>query len=735
MKLLDYFLSRFRSISVWIFVSAAFVTLVASSAGLKIWRYDLRSPLNYSGDALYESVLVKGLCTRAWNNRIENLGAPFGMDTVDFPIGCTLDFAVMKVMSFVVHNPFLLINLFWLLTIVGAGAFAALFLRALQITPLNCVVFGALYGIIPFVFYRNVGHLSLVHYIVPAAAYLGLVLARGQFGAADENAAQTLRKSDYRLSLIFCCALAAAIGLTVIYWAFFACIVISVGTVIGLSRVRSKLRHLLSAAVLVGVIGISSAADISASFVYWKKNGWNAALNYKNVAEADIYGLKVRQLLNPITNHPLSLFRTAHQKLEAAHFPNDDNESATAVLGLIGSLGFLLLLFIVISRPERGLIADQRLRILAGLVMGVVVIASVGGFGSLFNVFVMHEFRAYNRISPFISLFSLAAAAIAMDAWTRRWAAPATYSLAGALVILGIFDQADPAFLSDHAANTTRFIADRTFIRQLETILPAGAMVFQLPHTGFPPDTNHERMGPYENSRAYLNSETLRWSWGSMDGRHGNWAEATARLPVDQSVQRLVASGFEGVLLDRFGVRGTEVEQGLTSELGAQAQLLANDRWVYFDLRQRRIEFEKLHPRTEVAQWRDLALHPPVALFLDKFSVPESSEIGNFRWCGRTGIIHLTNVADVRQEVDVTATLRHFGAEPASLSVEIAGRLQHISLPDSAVPFRERIILQAHGVAEIHFSYSGNLVNAPEDARELAFQIQNFSLEPSREVK
>ena len=35
---------------------------------------------------------------------------------------------------------------------------------------------------------------------------------------------------------------------------------------------------------------------------------------------------------------------------------------------------------------------------LSGFVVGIVLIAEVGGFGSLFNVFVVHEFRAYNRV-------------------------------------------------------------------------------------------------------------------------------------------------------------------------------------------------------------------------------------------------------------------------------------------------------------------------------------------------
>ena len=70
-------------------------------------RLDLAVPVLYWGDALYNTVLVKALAEGTWNYYIARLGAPFGMDAVDFPLGATLDFAVMKILTAIVHNPFL----------------------------------------------------------------------------------------------------------------------------------------------------------------------------------------------------------------------------------------------------------------------------------------------------------------------------------------------------------------------------------------------------------------------------------------------------------------------------------------------------------------------------------------------------------------------------------------------------------------------------------------------------
>jgi hypothetical protein len=44
-------------------------------------------------------------------------------------------------------------------------------------------------------------------------------------------------------------------------------------------------------------------------------------------SEADTYALGIRQMLTPIPNHPLLLMRSIRDKINAARFPNDANES------------------------------------------------------------------------------------------------------------------------------------------------------------------------------------------------------------------------------------------------------------------------------------------------------------------------------------------------------------------------------------------------------------------------
>ena len=180
----------------------------------------------------------------------------------------------------------------------------------------------------------------------------------------------------------------------------------------------------------------------------------------------------------------------------------------------MGLIGFVILICVAVGRPRGGILADARLRLLSGFVVALVLIARLAGLAGLFNVFVFHEFRAYNRISPFITLFSLAAVAMIVDFFLARRKSYSYWLLGGCVLTFGAFDQIPIARFSNQPNEKRRFYEDKFFIRQLESRLPAGTMVFQLPYTDLFHNAGRERMLPYDQTRAYLHSKTLRWSWG-----------------------------------------------------------------------------------------------------------------------------------------------------------------------------------------------------------------------------
>jgi uncharacterized membrane protein len=709
-------------------LAAGLLSLLLTFLGMRLWQRDLAVPVLYWGDALYHCALVKALAEGTWHYHIARLGAPFGLDAVDYPVGCTLDFAVIKILTAIVHNPFLLINLYWLLSITMAGAFAALFFRSLRISHLASTSFGALFAVTPFAFYRNIGHLHSVQFIVPAAAYLSTDLARGGVFGITENNRPSEKRTNPRRLLLVRLAICIAIGLASTYWAFFACIVIAIACLIGLFRFGNK-KIALVALLYVTVIGAASVANESGSLLYWYRNGHNKALWYKSPAEADIYGLRIRHMLTPIAGHPLPLMRSARAKIAAARFPNDVNESRFAALGTIGAIGFVILCCVAVGRPRGRILGDARLRLLSGFVIALVLIAEVGGFGSLFNVFVVHQFRCYNRISPFIALFSLAAVAITIDALLAGRKRYLHWLLGGCLLIFGAFDQI-PVFELSHQPNGKRlFYEDQFFIGQLESRLPAGTMVFQLPHSDLLSATGRERMLREDQFRAYLHSKTLRWSYGAMGDRNHKWAQITAELPLHEFIERIIFAGFGGLLIDRYGYKDSEFEQSVLGYLGPASKFDLGGRWVFFDLRAFREKLEGSLSSEERSRREEIAKLTVRIEWLPSFFVSKNSPGKEFRWCGRKGTIRFVNDSNGRRVIDVTGKLKQSSPGSFNLFAERGGQERQFVLSADPVEFHDRFVLEPHSSGEIRMRFDGPLLIVPRDRRELAFQAIDFQWE------
>src|SRR5882724_1473259 len=81
--------SLFRSNSLTA-MAAGLLSVLLVFFRMRLWQLDLAVPVVYWGDALYNNVLAKALTEGTWNYHIPRLGAPFGMDAVDFLIGCSL---------------------------------------------------------------------------------------------------------------------------------------------------------------------------------------------------------------------------------------------------------------------------------------------------------------------------------------------------------------------------------------------------------------------------------------------------------------------------------------------------------------------------------------------------------------------------------------------------------------------------------------------------------------------
>ena len=565
--------------------------------------WPFRVPFSYQEDGLVLTALVKAVAEDG-PLHFTRLGAPFGADFVDWGFGGWLIFLVTTPLVTLLGHAGAALNAYWLLTVVAAGVSAAWAFRRLAVPAGVAFVFGVLYALLPWTFYRQVGHIALAHQFVPPLCLLCLRVAGTRPESFDRGE---------RWITLGACVLQ---GLNMIYSAFFAFVLLAAALPMGWLRTR---RAALARAGALGLLLLAAGAAIPLvpSALYWARHGRNERLAYKTVGDADRYGLKLRHLLLPIDDHPLAPFRAVAARERAARFP-EENENLDARLGLLGSLGLLALLGLALGRvsgARRG--HDEDLDVAAALTVVALLVAQVGGLGSIFSLLVLPDVRAYNRMSPFIALFALLASAVLASRATERLAASArarpSFLGAGlaALLAFGVADQVPWASMyATRAGSAPGFSEDEEFVLRLERLLPASAMVFQLPHASLPVNAPRPPRAPWDPAKAYLSSRTLRWSFGSMLGRTDRWPRAIEKLPPGEMAERLALAGFSGIWLDRRAFPKPEearIEEGLAEAAGARPELSTGQRYCFFPIDgvRRRLEAE-LGPKAYAAAQADV---------------------------------------------------------------------------------------------------------------------------------
>ena len=148
-----------------------------------------------------------------------------------------------------------------------------------------------------------------------------------------------------------------------------------------------------------------------------------------------------------------------------------------------------------------------------------------------------------------------------------------------------MLDQTSKAFRPNYSALEAAYRSDGRLVSAIEERLPARAMVFQLPYHPFPETSGSERMADYDHMRGYLHSDDLRWSYGFMKGRSGDPSPALAGEPTEHMVRDVVAAGYAGIYVDRYGYadEGEKLERELAAATGRDPLVSPNGRPSFFE--------------------------------------------------------------------------------------------------------------------------------------------------------
>jgi len=727
------------------YAACAAVTWVATWVLLRLWEADLRVPFNYGGDALAFGLVTKSVVDHGWYLTNPHLGAPGVLETHDFPFFDIFHILAWKVASWFTSDWALIFNGYFLLgfPLVALTAFAVL--RHFRVAAGPALVASVLYAFLPSRLLKGEAHYFLdINYQVPLVVLVALwvcgddpplvALPDGaRATGAEELACARRRRRRRSWVAVAICVLTAGTGL---YYAFFGGVLISAAGVWSALQ-RRTLRPALAGLALSGIIVAGLAVQAVPTLIHDLRqgDGPNLGVASRMHHESEILGMRLAQLVLPVPGHRVAALREIRARYDtSAPF---HGESSTTALGLVASVGFLVLIVLVLlgARGERA--RDDVLRPLSVLNLMAVLLATMGGLGSILALLVTPQIRSYCRMSVVIAFMALFAAAILLERWGRRLGRMAPLAFAGVAVI-GLLDQATPGSVRPYHDTAVRYRQDADLVREIERALPRDAMVFQLPYAEFPEGGRvpGRRIGDYDMLQPYFHSKTLRWSYPTMLGRTGDaWDRRVSLLPAPQLIASLVDAGFGGILINRRGFPGSgsaasELERELERELGAAPRVTDDGWFAFFELAEKTRRLHAGLSADEIDRRRDLALHPPLLRFRSGCFGTEYERTVAFRWCAAAGEIEIDNDARVAQTAALTMTLAS-GKPPARLTIDGDLLSETVEIHPGGTPLAHRLTI-APGHHRLRYHAAGAPPSdAPGDPRrlQLIWRAENPRLE------
>ncbi len=719
--------------AIGIYLGTALLGLGIAAWAIELWRADLAIPFHRAGgDGAFYDMVVKNLTENGRYNSNPFLGAPGQGDLHDFPLPHTIHFLFIRLISLFSRDFAVVMNVFFLLTFPLSAVVSLFVFRRFRVSYPSATLGSLLFALLPYHFARGEGHLFLSsYYLVPLMVLVPLWVCTGEplfrFERPAGKPARGWVTPKGALSLASC----MLVALDNPYYAFFGAFFLVIAGLAARFR-YGHARAIRSSAVLLTVLLATFVLGLAPNLIYFAQHKRNYEVVQRRPNESEIYGLKIAQLMLPITGHRLPLL--AAIKEDYNHQTPLVSDSAS--LGFIGSTGFLLsILCLIFGKLEN--VTTRLLDALSVLNVSGVLFATVGGFSSLFALLISPRFRGYDRMSIFIGFLALFAVVLLLErgrqAWARQiWARPARDAVLftifmASLLVLGVLDQTSPSFVPNYRELKGESKSDADFVKGIEASSPHNAMVFQLPYLPFPENGHAIRMRDYDHLRGYLHSKNLRWSYGAMRGREGDlWEKNVAARPINELAETLVFAGFSGIYVDRFGYsdQGAQLETELAEALSTKPIVSANQRLSFFDLAKVNA---KLREKYTAQEWRlkqDATLHPLLTDWRYGCSPLEGTPGQNWR-CVSRGDLYIFNLSASQKKIVLEMVVStgypellplHIQSPWFSKDVQVNAEGQFVSASVTVPPGRY--------IVRIMFDTN----EAPGGRRTLAFRVGNFRL-------
>jgi hypothetical protein len=697
---------------------------------LQLWNMNLNIPFDYHMDTLANGASIKGIIDNGWYTSNSLIGAPYGYQFYDFNANVNLDMAIVKLISLVFPNWAATLNIYYLLTFPLVTIAALFVLRRLKVSRLTSLVGSILYTFIPFHFMQGESHINLsAYYLIPFAVMLCLWLFENDFSLKPFKE-QTRREINWRAAGSI--AICIGIGTAFVYYPFFTCFFLLIaGT--GATISKKKWQPLVNSGILIAVIVLIVLLFSIPSFLYQHQNGVNQLL-IRDPAETEVWGLKMVQLLLPVpgNNNPL-LAALADRYQYSAPFVN---ENQSAALGIIGSIGFVILilwLFFRVFRIKTTYSDDcfNRIHHLSALNAAALILGTVGGLGTLIAYLVFPEIRTYTRISIFIAFFSILTICFLFDYLISKttFSKVVVVALMLGILIVGINDQTSINFIPDYQGIKQEYQKDDKFVKNIEAKYPVEQVVFQLPYNAFPESHPPNNMEFYDLFRGYLHSESISWSYGCIKGRFGDfWYKQIAAKSLNEMIGELSFSGFTGIYVDSYGYAdsGKEITTSISAILNVTPLTSDNSRLYFFDMTSFNDNLKSQFTNDEYQKKKTKALYPLYYEFKEGFSsLPADDSIHLSK---PVSTIMLKNFTSNSKKITINCTFETGYSATSSLNIASSFYNDNLLINNAGYEYIKDIVVPP-GIYEIKLSCDANPTYIPGKYKSTVFAVLDFRVE------
>ena len=526
-----------------ILLALAIVALWMGTYG-KLNRVSWQYPPLYRGDALYELGIIRAAsfgyyCPGLWKT-VPTLGAPDRANWSDYPQTEDLHYAFFGVLAALLGlMPAANLALLIAFVLNGIGFYWAC--RLLHYRILWSLIGALLYACSHYAYARGFGHLELTYY-----AHLPLAIVATWWLASGAVTSITTKRA------VLVLAIAACSGFQNAYYSYILAQLIGLSILVNIVRIRKDRAQFHTArigGVALAVLLLGLLLGNIDTITYKWSHGPNLTILSRTYGDAERLALKPIELFLPY-HRDWTLINDIHaQYLRDAVFVG---EFWAPYLGVVGIFGLIALAVFSFVR------AAHRSKVSSGMPVGawqvgwVFLLSVAGGINSIVAFCGFPLFRATNRYSIVILTIVLLFFVRMMTLWTRRWSLATQTCLALAILCVGLIDQ---VFSKDVADLRSRLDSDRKFCAILESKLPPGSAIFQLPVAEYPERGAIGKMGDYEHLRPFLYCSSLRFSYGDDKGRKpaDSWDQKIEAMRGSAAIAQLREKAFVAVIINRDG--------------------------------------------------------------------------------------------------------------------------------------------------------------------------------------